>query len=106
MRNVKLPIVKSIHGTFIDSIGLLRFPKLYPLKKAVRKKIAMVRPNVAAANNRANQRANLAGVTIATSAPITGRKIIHVSVLSNIMLLSSLHKCYKCKYKYCKHSDT
>src|SRR5712691_7043340 len=72
---------------------------------AVRKKIAMVRPKVAAANNRANQRANRTGVTIAASAPITGRRSIHVRELINIISLSSLHKCDQRKNKYCQHCD-
>src|SRR6266566_8674476 len=66
----------------------------------------MESPKVAAAKSNANQRANCAGVTIATSAPITGRRSIHVRGLVNIIGLSSLHKCDQRKHKYCQHCDT
>src|SRR6266550_4297146 len=72
----------------------------------MRKNRTIESTKVAAANIRANQRANRTGVTIAASAPITGKRSIHVRALLNIICLSSLHKCDQRKHKYCQHCNT
>src|SRR5438876_8381438 len=72
----------------------------------MRKNRTIESTKVAAANISANQRANRAGVTIAASAPITGRRSIHVRGLVNIICLSSLHKRDQRENKYCQHRNT
>src|SRR6266704_4667630 len=71
----------------------------------MRKNRAIESTKVAAANISANQRANRAGVTIAASAPITGRSSIHVRALIKNICLSSLHKCDQRKHKYRQHRN-
>src|SRR5260370_27788202 len=86
------PAVKLIHDRRMESCGLLRLPKLYPLVAAIRKKTTIESTKVAAVNTRASQRAIDLGVASTASAPITGSRIIQVRSLVNITVLSSLHK--------------
>src|SRR6266496_2016514 len=72
----------------------------------MRKNIAMESTKVSVANISANQRANRTGVTIAASAPITGRRIIHVRSLANIMNFPSLHKHDQREDKYRQDCNT
>src|SRR5260370_9347532 len=97
--------VKSIHGRRIESTGLLRLPKLYPLA-AIRKKITRESTKVAAANSSADQRAMRTGAAYAAIAPITGSRSIHVRSLANITNLSSLHKRDQRKDEYRQHCNS
>src|SRR6266446_8299145 len=104
MLNWIVPALKLIHGRSIQLFAstctlhccsALRLPKLLKVKlpaAAILKKITSESTKVAAVNASASQRAIVFGVTITTSAPITGSRIIQVRGLANITVLSSLHE--------------